>query len=126
MGPPSSWVRGRLAESLVEAELARRGFDILARNLRDGPLELDLVARRDALVVVVEVRARGATSFAPPFASITWKKKRFLLRAANRLWTKHVAKMAGVERFRIDVASVTFGAGSAVVDILEGAITFDH
>ena len=43
--------------------LVERGFQIVATNLRLSYLELDVVARRDDLVVVVEVRSRSASSW---------------------------------------------------------------
>src|SRR5215217_6186020 len=50
---------GRAAERAVARYLAERGFQILAVNLRLQYLELDVVARLEDLVVVVEVRTRG-------------------------------------------------------------------
>ncbi|WXB17548.1 YraN family protein [Pendulispora albinea] len=101
-----------------------QGFAIVARNLKLGRLEIDIVARRDALAVMVEVRARGRTAFERPLASVAGRKRMHLVRAAERLWRLHLAKVAGVERMRIDVAGVTFGRdGVADVEYIAGAIT---
>jgi putative endonuclease len=120
---PHKTAIGRHAEEAAAAHLAEQGWVILARNLRLGALELDLVARKGPLVAIVEVRTRGPSSFAGAFASISGAKRARLLRAADRLWRFHLRGMAGVERVRIDVCAVSFGPGGARVEHHAGAIT---
>src|SRR5271163_2337642 len=67
--------RGRRAEDAVAELLFARGFEILGRNVRAGALELDIVARKAELVVIVEVRTRGAGSFSSGLGSIDAKKR---------------------------------------------------
>ena len=96
---------------------------MLAQNLRLGALEIDLVARRGPLVVMVEVRVRGRGAFERPFASIAGMKRTRLLRAADRLWRGRLAAMRDVERMRIDVAAVRFDDdGTTHVEYVAGAI----
>ncbi len=90
--------------------------------MRLGALEIDIVARQGALVVIVEVRTRGPRSFQGPFASISPKKRTSVLRAAERLWRERIVGMSGVERMRIDVAAVTFQGDTAQIDYDAGAI----
>jgi putative endonuclease len=113
---------GRRAEDAVAVYLEARGFAIVARNMRLGSLEIDLVARQGPLVAIVEVRARGPGSFTGPFASITWKKRGTLLRAAERLWREKLRGMPDVRRVRIDVAGVTFDGDEARIAYQAGAI----
>jgi putative endonuclease len=113
---------GRRAEDAAADWLRLRGFTLLARNLRLGPLELDLVARRGALVVVVEVRTRGPTSYERPFESLGATKRANLRRAVGRLWKQRLPGMQGMERIRIDVAAVSFEAGATHVEYVEGAL----
>lgn len=114
------------AEALAAERLVANGFRILWRNLRIGPLELDLVAKKGDLVVVVEVRARGPRSFEKPLASISHTKRRTLLRAVRALWKGRIAKMADVARIRIDVAAVTRDAEGALhIEWIAGALTQD-
>jgi putative endonuclease len=102
--------------------LFARGFHILARNLRLGPLELDVVARRADLVVVVEVRTRGRGSFVGPFESVTPGKRARLMRAADRLWRQRLSRSKDIQRVRIDVAAVTFDQGTTRLEYVEGAV----
>lgn len=102
------------------------GFRVLWRNLRIGPLELDLVAIRRDLVVVVEVRARGQSAFEKPLASISRTKRRTIVRAARTLWRSRLSRMGGVRRLRIDVAAFRFDADDRwSVEWIAGAFTAD-
>jgi len=117
---------GRAAEAAAAETLLASGFRILWRNLRIGALELDIVAKRGDLVVVVEVRTRGRGSFEKPLASISRTKRLTLLRASRALWKGRIAKMAEVKRMRIDVAAVTADeSGALAVEWIAGAITED-
>lgn len=117
---------GKAAEEAAANALVANGFRVLWRNLRIGALEIDVVAKRGDLVVIVEVRARGAGSFEKPLASISRTKRRTLLRASRALWKGRIAKMGEVKRLRIDVAAVTQGEDGALqVEWIAGAITED-
>jgi putative endonuclease len=117
---------GREAEVAVVSHVRANGFRILWQNLRLGALELDLVAARGDLVIVVEVRARGSGSFEKPLASISHTKRRAILRGVRALWKGRLSKMPEVKRVRIDVASVTRDAsGWMAIEWIAGAFTED-
>jgi len=72
------------------AELVRdRGFEILARNFRCRSGELDIVARRDLLLVVAEVRLRSDNRFGGAAASITAAKRNRIVRATRYFLARH-------------------------------------
>ncbi len=119
---PSRTAIGERAESICGDYLFARGFTVLSYNTRVGHLEVDIIARRGPLVVLVEVRTRGAGAFQKPLASISVPKRLRLLRAADRLWRREISRMPGVERIRIDVAAVDMRAGRVGVEYIEGAI----
>ena len=113
---------GARAEQAVADYLVARGFRLLATNLRLGRLELDIVARRRGLVVIVEVRMRGDGAYVGALESVSVVKRRHLLQASGRLWRQHLVHDLGVERVRIDVAAVTFAPDQTRVEYVEGAI----
>lgn len=113
--------RAALAERAVARLLTERGFDIVATNLRLGHLELDIVARREDLVVVVEVRARDRTSWTTGFGSITESKRRRVRQAAQRLWRRRYRADSSVTRLRLDAAAVLFAPGGFEIHYAEGA-----
>jgi Holliday junction resolvase-like predicted endonuclease len=73
------------AEELIATRLAASGWDVLARNVRIGRCELDLVAvdpGPPAALVVVEVRRRAARDFGLPEETFGWRKRRHVRAAA--------------------------------------------
>ncbi len=121
-----STLHGREAEAAAADKLRANGFRVLWQNLRIGALELDLVAKKGDLVVVVEVRARGPGSYEKPLASISRTKRRTLLRGVRALWKGRISKMPDVKRVRIDVAAVTRDAdGALTIEWIAGAFTED-
>ncbi len=113
---------GGAAEDAVAARLLSEGWAILDRRLRIGKLEVDIVARRGDVVSCVEVRGRRIDALVTAIDSVDWKKKRFLARAARWLWSRRFGDDKSVRVVRIDVATVTFGPGDPVIEIVEGAI----
>ncbi|HOU90066.1 MAG TPA: YraN family protein [Polyangiaceae bacterium] len=114
-------IRAARAERAVAAHLRALGYEIVATNLRLGHLELDVVARRGPLVVVVEVRHRGRGAWTSGFGSIDPAKQRRVRRAGERLWQRRYRDDATAERLRFDAASVSFDGDRALVEYVEAA-----
>jgi putative endonuclease len=79
---------GDAAEDLVATRLAAAGWAILARNVRVGRGELDLVAvdpGPPGALVIVEVRWRRDRSFGLPEETVDWRKRRQVRLAALAL-----------------------------------------
>lgn len=90
--------RGRLAEDMAAAFLLLSGFRLLARNLRDGPRELDILATLPGWAVVVEVRYRASADRGLPEETVTWRKQVHLLRAGRSWWLRE-GRACGALRF---------------------------
>lgn len=82
---------GRRGEDAALQLLRRSGFSLLARNWRNGRLELDLVCRDGDTVVFVEVKTRSQTTHGGPAAALTPAKQRTLCRAARTWLAAHNA-----------------------------------
>jgi putative endonuclease len=104
-----------LAEEAVADFLAAQGFEVVARNVRVGRLEIDVVIRDGPVIAVVEVRTRGAGSWQKGLDSIDARKRARLREAGARLWRDRFASARGIERMRFDAVSVTFGTGGSVL-----------
>lgn len=76
-------VRGAQAESLAADFLERHGLAILARNFRTRRGEIDLVARDGDTIVFVEVRLRARSDFGGAAGSVTARKQRRIVSAAQ-------------------------------------------
>lgn len=109
---------GARAESLVCTHLVARGFSIVARNVRVGRKEIDIVARRGDLLVFCEVRARDRSDFGSPLATIDRAKMRNV-REAARIWL--LENGAGKMAVRFDAAAVVFDEPEGRIDYVEDA-----
>lgn len=113
---------GCAAEVAVVEYLRSQGFSLVATNLRVGMLEIDVVARREDLVVVVEVRTRGPGSWTTAFGSIDAAKRQRVRRAGERLWRTRYRADSTINRMRFDAASVSFDTdGRGRVEYSAGA-----
>lgn len=105
---------GAHGEALAAAWYEASGFTIIDRNWRRREGEIDLVARRDRLLVFCEVKARSSERFGMPFEAVTRTKQQRLRRLGAMWLAEHAVR--GLE-LRFDVASVT----GATVEVIEAA-----
>ena len=84
---------GKKGEEIAVDFLSKKGFRILHRNWRYKKLELDIVAKTDEYLVIVEVKTRSNDYFELPQDAVTIKKQKFLFDAAE----------AYIELFDIDM-----------------------
>ena len=94
---------GRYGEDLAARHLVESGMTVLERNWRCDLGEIDIVARRGDVLVVVEVKTRATTNFGSPLEGVTPRKAARLRRLAARWLAEHPVKPAEV---RIDVIGV--------------------
>jgi putative endonuclease len=73
--------RGKWAEDLVSRWYEQHGYVIVARNWRCKRGELDVVAHRDGVLVVCEVKARASNAFGTPAEAVTLAKQLKVRRA---------------------------------------------
>lgn len=109
---------GREGEALAEAHLVREGYEILARNFTCRYGELDLVASRGELLVVVEVRLRSSAVWGDPALTISRAKQRRVVKA-----TLHFLRAHGLfERMiRFDVIAIIGRGDAAALEHLPDA-----
>jgi len=101
--PPRPRSRNELGaegERRAADHLAARGYRIVARNVRAGGVELDLIVRRGALVVFVEVKTRRAGGCGAGEEAVDARKRLRLVRGAAA-WIHE--QPHPVQRARFDV-----------------------
>jgi putative endonuclease len=81
--------RGREAEEEAAAWLERQGYRVLARNVRTGAGEIDVVAEEDGTLCFVEVKARSRGSHGGAISAVPPAKQRRLVRAAQAWLLRH-------------------------------------
>jgi len=74
---------GTWGEEIAATFFSKQGYDILERNYRVPVGEIDLICKKDDLILFVEVKVRGSCRFGGPEHAITPLKKARLIRAAK-------------------------------------------
>ncbi len=98
-----AWRRGRWAEAACAAALVLRGYRILGRRVRSPVGEIDIVARRGAVLAIIEVKARPDSAAAAE--AVTPRQRERLIRAAG--WVVAGRPDLAAMQVRFDVMLVT-------------------
>lgn len=98
----AAFARGVDAEAAASALLTAQGFGIVATRVRTPRGEIDLVARRESLLLFVEVKARARLDTAAE--SILPRQRRRIADAAEIFLARH-PEYAGLD-MRFDVVLV--------------------
>lgn len=98
---------GNIGEELALVHLRDEGFSIVARNLRLGHDEIDIVAENDIFIILVEVKTRrlipgSADSFGRPYDEVRDLKRNNLLRSGEA----YIQKFKPSKFIRLDIIEV--------------------
>ena len=74
---------GKFGEELAVEFLQKNGYDILETNWTFQKAEIDIIAQKDNIVAVVEVKTRSSIEFGLPQDFVKPKKIQLLVKAAN-------------------------------------------
>jgi len=107
---------GRKAEILAANYLKERGYNILDRNFRKPWGELDIVAKRGAVIIFAEVKAakNPSSGFEPELHMNREKIIKLVRTARTYLAQKNYGPNQG---WQIDLISVTFDSQKTSPDI---------
>ena len=93
---------GGQGEAIAAAYLASEGWEILETNWHSNHHEADIIARKDDLLVIVEVKTRTTDYFGSPESFVSRVKQRRLVKTAN-----HFISMNGLDlEVRFDIISI--------------------
>ncbi|MDA0823322.1 MAG: YraN family protein [Proteobacteria bacterium] len=112
---------GKSYEANAQRWLIRNGLETVARNYRCRLGEIDLIMRDAQILVFVEVRFRNNHSFGGPFESITVRKQKRIILAANHFITSHPGFQTYACRF--DAIGITYADGQHKYDWIKNAFS---
>lgn len=104
-------------EKMAKKHLLERGFVILQENWRFKKYEVDIIAKNNDLLIIVEVKTRSSNVFGEPELFVTKQKQRFLIAAANEYLVSNNIDLD----CRFDIISVLQLNNTFSVKHLEGA-----
>lgn len=76
-------ILGHTGEDDAADYLAREGYHIIDRNWCSGHKEIDIVAEKDGVLVIVEVKTRRDARFGKPEDAVSDSKMRRIVLAAD-------------------------------------------
>lgn len=74
---------GKEGEKLAAAFLEKNGYTILEKNWTFQKAEIDIIAQKDQILAVVEVKTRSSIDFGLPQDFVKPKKIQLLVKAVN-------------------------------------------
>jgi putative endonuclease len=109
---------GKTGEDLACAELARRGYEIIARRYRQRNGEIDIIAKDGQTWVFVEVKARDTREFGDAAEAVTpFKRRRIAQLARDYVALRRLSNCP----CRFDVVSIHFDAGRPSIEVYQNA-----
>ena len=106
MAAHNEW--GKWGEDTAAAYLEEKGYQIIERDWKSGHHDLDIVAKEDSTLVIVEVKTRRSRLFGDPEEAIDYKKRQSLQSAINHYVKSHRAN----HDVRFDIISIIGMIGS--------------
>jgi len=74
---------GKIGEKLAVEYLQKKGYEILETNWTFQKAEIDIIAQKENILAIVEVKTRTSIDFGLPQDFVKPKKIQFLVKAAN-------------------------------------------
>ncbi len=93
---------GKKAEDMAVEHLLRSGYKILSRNFRFQKAEIDIIAEKEDLIIIVEVKARSTDAFMLPQEAVKKSKIRLIVTAADHYLEEYNRN----EEVRFDIITV--------------------
>lgn len=108
---------GNIGEKKAKTFLLQKGYQIQATNWRTGNLELDIIAKKDDKLIIIEVKTRSTSTFEHPREAITLSKIKRLVTATQ----KYIEQCDWQGDTRFDVISVIPNGQSFEIEHIEDA-----
>jgi putative endonuclease len=108
---------GTQGEKFAFEYLLSKGFEILEKNYRYLKAEVDLVVKKDELIIFVEVKTRATDYFGRPEESITKSKQKLLIEAADHYILSNDLK----NEVRFDAISIIINKKGVSINHIEDA-----
>ena len=93
---------GKLGEELAVEFLQKNGYEILETNWIFDKAEIDIIAKKNKILIFVEVKTRTNVSFGMPEEFVDATKRRLIMKAAEQ----YIFYLDWQGDIRFDVVSV--------------------
>ncbi len=93
---------GKSGEKIARQFLESKGYCILKVNWRHSHKEVDIICKKEKILVIAEVKTRSDDYFQQPFEAVETKKQNLLVEAAEAF----IETYTDFEEVRYDIISI--------------------
>ena len=107
---------GEFAEEMAANEYISRGYTVRERKWRLGKTEIDLIAQKENVIVIIEVKSRGMGG-REALMAVNYDKRRRMVRAADA----YLHRCQGFFEYRFDIVACSGTEEDFNLEIFENA-----
>ena len=108
---------GLLGEQMAVEFLIKKGFKIREQNWRFQKAEVDIIAQKESLLVIIEVKTRSTRFFGDPQEFVKQQKIKLLIKAIDHYVVLHDLDV----EVRFDVIGIVINQVESSITHLEDA-----
>ena len=112
---------GKLGEDLATNYLEENGYSILERNFVIQKAEIDIIAQKDNVLAIVEVKTRSSLDFGSPQDFVKQKKIQLLIKAVNAYINDREKDFQEDLEIRFDIVAIHKNGESFAIEHLTDA-----
>lgn len=109
---------GKEGEKQALDFLQKAGYQILVSNLRNSAGELDIVARKEGFLCILEIKTRQSSY--SPIEAVTWRKRQKILKTTRLFQIQQKLTECPV---RFDVLGISGTPGQFTFELIEDAFS---
>ena len=108
---------GKKGEQAACKFLQQKGYEIIATNWRNKKAEADIIARKEDLIILAEVKTRSTEYYGLPEEAVGKQKQRMMVKAAEAFLEEHKLN----SEVRYDVVAVIINEKEQKIEHIEDA-----
>ena len=108
---------GKYGEAIALSFLKKKGYGILHTNWRYSRAEVDIIAKKNDVIVFIEVKSRSSQDFGAPEESVSFQKQSLLTKAANAYLEEYNLDL----EVRFDIITVLKQSDNYTINHIEDA-----
>ncbi|UTN05502.1 YraN family protein [Flavobacterium bizetiae] len=97
---------GKKGEELAVEYLLKEGYKILDRNWTFQKAEIDIIAQKESILAIVEVKTRSSLDFGAPQDFVKPKKIQLLIKAVNAYINDREKDFCNDLNIRFDIVAI--------------------
>lgn len=108
---------GIQGEQLAVDFLLKQGYDIVERNYRFDKAEVDIIAKKESVLAIIEVKTRSTSDFGDPQDFVKPKQIQRLVKAVDEYVNEHGLEL----EVRFDIIAIITNGKTFDIEHLENA-----